>query len=111
MPSDGLQDELAVVLPEHHGLFEQPQQLSGRSGIAALLGHPPDQGNLPRDPLLTGGEMPICQDQVFAFALEVVHGDTPGRAGGSARLSQSLAPTGSNLPVMEPFYTLWGGER
>jgi hypothetical protein len=45
-------------------------------GLVALLGHPLDQGEPLDNALLARGEVPVCQNQVSAFPLEVIsHND------------------------------------
>lgn len=82
MSADGIQDKLAMFLPECQGLLQQRQQVLGDSRIVAVPGHPLDQGALLGDALLALGEVLVRQDQMFALLIEVNHHDTHRRVVG-----------------------------
>jgi len=107
MPGNGVQDKLAVVLPSHHGLLQQPQQVPGHDCVEALLGHLLDQGALLGNPLLALDKMPIRGDQVIAFPLESGHGDTPSTMQAGAHLLSATGAYGFGLASDGAIIHLW----
>lgn len=111
MPGNRVQDELPVVPPGHHGLFQQPQQVPGQGCVEArsvMVWIRASCSAIRCSPAAR------CRSARIRSSRSRWRSDTAtllSHAGGSARLSQPPAPTGSDLPMMEPPYTFGDGER